>query len=140
MQCRIKCRLEGSSIAPHGGPTQWPRFVPTPPFRAERMPAQALILIRFWRRNSSRPLGFILQSYFALFTKVNSLHSVCCSVTPQTQKSLFHRRQITPPISLAKSQSISFRLLALLTPQMRGRQLPAVSWKFIAAVGWKSMP
>ena len=54
------------------------------------MPAQALILIRFWRRNSSRPLGFILQSYFALFTKVNSLHSVCCSVTPQTQKSLVH--------------------------------------------------
>ena len=37
------------------------------------MPAQALILIRFWRRNSSRPLGFILQSYSALFTKVNSL-------------------------------------------------------------------
>jgi hypothetical protein len=40
----------------------------------------------------------------------------------------------------SKVQSTSFRLLALLTPQVRGSELPAVSWKFIAAVGWKSMP
>src|ERR1700736_5367998 len=33
----------------------------------------SLILICFWRRNSSRTLGFILQSYSASFTKVNSL-------------------------------------------------------------------
>ena len=88
------------------------------------MPAQALILIRFWRRNSSRPLGFILQSYFALFTKVNSLHSVCCSVTPQTQKSLVHPRQITPPTSLAKSQSIKFSAPGLVNS--------ADAWKAVA--------